>query len=407
MYGPENNETNEIMREANKTFDDMRRTREFFKAIDLSIKMLKTDDEFKKSFDSLLSLAKSPIVASLIGDSFDIDMIEGVLNTILNDTTVSEVIGTIGNILDCFSTDRFQAVQSEKEMEEVAFELGKKKLFYAGIYFNHDEKKPNEIAYKLRMEVDNTPVTVENRNRFWFPGPEGDFELDMRYHRGYIEIQNSIDVAIIKVKKRQQFSGNEIEEDEEMETTAEDDDDGFGDFESDFGNFDEQDKFDKKNETAKATPSIDFGDIFKAFGSKLNLTGGAVSTFSGDKADDDGFWDFDDDDAIPAATTAPKILSRKKRQLDNILGMFFGGNGAKSEKLSKKHQIEYKVDNMKFFTKQFPYPKYTRDHFKKGLYLAQAVQMSFFVALIIQISSSVRQKIWFKESGNLSVRINY
>lgn len=36
-------------------------------------------------------------------------------------------------------------------------------------------------------------------------------------------------------------------------------------------------------------------------------------------------------------------------------------------------------------------------------YLAQAVQMSFFFALIIQISSSVRQKIWFKESGNFSV----
>lgn len=39
-------------------------------------------------------------------------------------------------------------------------------------------------------------------------------------------------------------------------------------------------------------------------------------------------------------------------------------------------------------------------------YLAQAVQMSFFFALIIHISSSVRQKIWFKESGNLSVKFN-
>lgn len=400
MYGPANNETNEIMREANKTFDDMRRAREFIKAIDLSIRMLKTDDEFKKSFDNLLSLAKSPIVASLIGEAFDIDMIEGILNTILNDTTVTDIIGTIGNILDCFSTDRFQAVQSEKELEEVAFELGKKKLFYAGIYFNHDEKKPNEIAYKLRMEADNTPVTVENRNRFWFPGPEGDFELDMRYHRGYIQIQNSIDVAIIKVKKRQQFSGNETEDEEEVVPSTANDNDGFGDFDSEFGNFDDHDNFDEKNETSTKSPSFDFGDIFKAFGSKLNLSGEPVSTFSGDKAEDDGFWDFDDD--VATTTTAP---SRPKRQLDSILSMFFGGNGATSGKLTK-NQAEYKVDNMKFFTKQFPYPKYTRDHFKKGLYLAQAVQMSFFIALIIQISSSVRQKIWFKESGNLSVRKN-
>jgi hypothetical protein len=39
-------------------------------------------------------------------------------------------------------------------------------------------------------------------------------------------------------------------------------------------------------------------------------------------------------------------------------------------------------------------------------YLAQAIQMTFFFALIIHISSSVRQRIWFKESGNLSVSFN-
>lgn len=41
--------------------------------------------------------------------------------------------------------------------------------------------------------------------------------------------------------------------------------------------------------------------------------------------------------------------------------------------------------------------------FKKGLYLAQAVQMSFFFALIVQIASSVRQRIWMKESGNITL----
>lgn len=38
--------------------------------------------------------------------------------------------------------------------------------------------------------------------------------------------------------------------------------------------------------------------------------------------------------------------------------------------------------------------------FKKGLYLANAVQVAFFFALIVQVASSVRHRIWMKESGN-------
>lgn len=33
--------------------------------------------------------------------------------------------------------------------------------------------------------------------RFWFPGPESEFEYQ-RYYRGFIQLQDSIDKAIIK-----------------------------------------------------------------------------------------------------------------------------------------------------------------------------------------------------------------
>lgn len=54
---------------------------------------------------------------------------------------------------------------------------------------------------------------------------------------------------------------------------------------------------------------------------------------------------------------------------------------------------------------EFYYLKFLRVQTSSNIsrYLAQAVQMTFFFALIVHISSSVRQKIWFKESGNLSV----
>jgi hypothetical protein len=56
-----------------------------------------------------------------------------------------------------------------------------------------------------------------------------------------------------------------------------------------------------------------------------------------------------------------------------------------------------------YYTKQMPYPKYIRDPYMKGIYISQGIQLCFFFALIIQVASSVRQKIWFRESENLKV----
>lgn len=432
LYGPVNNETNQIVAFANKTFEDMARLRKFAGALETSVKMLKTDKEFRKNFDNLLNLAKSPFIQAVLGGSIDIETIEQVLDSIINDPEIIKIVEIAGKILDCFSNDRFVPVNDEKELEDVAHELAKKKLLYAGIYFT---STGNETSYKLRMEVDNTPVTIENRNRFWFPGAEGNFELEMRYHRGFIEIQNSVETAIIKYHKKKQFDANKKSDgnddldfsDLDFDDDKTDDKDGFDfDFggnddktdkeENDFGGLKLDNNGDFEDDNASTTtapttsttqaPEINFADVFKSFGNKLNISAGDVNKNSGE----DDFWSFDDEEtASPtespvtessAESTSTLATSRKKRQLDSILSMFgFGDDSSKP----KSNQVKYEVDDMTFVTKQIPYPKHTRDDFKKGLYLAQAIQMSFFFALIIHISSSVRQKIWFKESGNLSV----
>lgn len=428
LFGPNTDENREIVTFANQTMDDMARLRAFFGVIETSIKMLRSDEVFRENFDNLLSLARSPLVAALIGNAVDVDAIEEVFNSIINDTKVIAAVETVGNIFDCFSVDRFVPVNSEMELEEKAVALSDKKLFYAGIYFTSDGKT-NESSYKLRMEVDNSPKTIENKQRFWFPGPEGGFSLDMRYHRGFISMQNSIDIAIIKHLKKKQFEATyKPENNDDLDfsdldfgdalpatkpndtsyETGNDDDDGFEGLKLD-NNGDFGDEL-KSTTTTTQGPAIDFGEVFKAFQSKVNISQADVDKY----ADDSDFWkDFDDDDEITttgATTTTvddlttikpesePKI-SRKKRQLEALLGMIGGGGGSKSK------SVTYEIDKMKLYTKQFPYKAWTFDAFKKGLYLAQAVQLCFFFALILQISSSVRQKIWFKESGNLSVNI--
>lgn len=400
----------------------MGRLREFFRSLETILKMLKSNKEFRAKFDSLLNLAKSPFVQALLGDSVDIKTIEMVLESVINDEQVSDTIETIGDIFECYSTDRFIEVVSEQELEDVAFELAKKKLFYAGIYFTNDEKS-NETAYKLRMEIDNTPVTIENRNRFWFPGPESSFELEMRYHRGFIELQSAIDVGIIKAKKKKQFDALNKDTDDDLDFS----DIEFDDNEEDQLNFDDEDdeEINKKQEettnfigltlddlggsnestttmsltTTTTAEPINYADIFKAFQNKINISETDVKKFSDDdNFDEDDFWGFDDEEA---SKSNQSTLSREKRQLESILSMLGIGGGKEKKKNSK--ELSYEVDDMTFYTKQFPYPKHTRDDFKKGLYLAQAIQLCFFFALIILISSSVRQRIWFKESGNHTV----
>lgn len=387
LFGPFNDDTMDIVSHSNKTFEDMSRLRELFRSLETSVKMLKTNKAFRANFDNLLNLAKSPFVQAILGGTVDIQTIENVLDSIINDKRVVEIIETIGNIFDCFSVDRFIPVKDEKELEDVAYELAKKKLFYASFFFNSDGST-NETSYTLRMEVDNSPVTIENKNRFWFPGPEGSFELEMRYHRGFIEIQNSVDTGIIKHKKKKQFeASNKAENSDDLDfsdlefddkktddhknSSTEDiteGDDDFGGLKLDAnGEFDDDNKTTSTTTSTTQSPDINFGDIFKTLQGKINISSSDVDKF----ADDGDYWDFDADDSFSQTTTNEPTteetatkLSRKKRQFDSLLSMFGLGGGSSA---ALKKEVQFEVDDMTFYTKQFPYPKHIRDDFKKGL----------------------------------------
>uniref|UniRef100_A0AAG5DKP5 ABC transporter domain-containing protein n=1 Tax=Anopheles atroparvus TaxID=41427 RepID=A0AAG5DKP5_ANOAO len=411
LYGPASERNDGIMKFANQTFADMGRLRELFRALDTTLQLLRTDEEARSSFQGLIELVKSPVVKLLTGGNVDIELIEGLLNGILRDEEVAKAVNTIANIFDCFSADRFIPVADEHVLESQAFELNRKKLFFAAVFFENGTT--NEVAYKIRMRTDDTPVTVENRNRFWFPGPEASFELDMRYHRGFVQIQHAVDMGIIRQTKKEKatsermdgdggetsssFGGfGELELDDELDDGEDEDTDGKSAEEA------------SDEETATDAPSTEpttenLSQLYTDLSKRLNVSQDALNVFGSGANNSalDDFLDFKDEDgsddgeeADRATTTnAPPSLSRRKRQ--SLLDLFLGG-GAKK----KSDEIEFKVAGEKFYTKQFPYPKYTKDDFKKGLYLAQSIQMTYFIALIVHVASAVRQRIWMKESGN-------
>lgn len=271
--------------------------------------------------------------------------------------------------------DRFIPVSTEKELQDAASVLNEKKLFYTGIYFNNANlSSEKDVSYTIRMDIDNTPKTIENRNPFWFPGPEASFVMDMRYHRGFIEMQHAVDTGIIKWFKKRQNQEKEL-----LEAQQEKIDLGFGNFSAD-------------NRTTEEDESPLFDILLGGSHDDVTLPPLDYET--------EDYLNFNSDSADEST-----VVNRTKRspQYGGLLGLL--GSGGSTSEAGTYETETYNIDNLKIFTKQFPYPKYRYDDFKKGLYLSQAVQMTFFFGLLIQIAASVRCRIWTKESGNRRVCI--
>lgn len=307
---------------------------------------------------------------------------------------------TIVNILECFSIDRFVSVPSEAEMERVAYELNEKKMFYSGIYFNNVTRVTDkEYSYKIRMDVDNIPITLENRNRFWFPGPSANFELDMKYHRGFIQLQHSLDRAIIKTIRHHETVRLNKER-AEMTTIM-------SDYEYSSENSSESSGTTQSNviETT-ITPKVAAENGTERINiNNINISRADIRTFEGDGSD--AFLNFKGDGG---SMHDDEREIRRKRSVLDIFDIDFGDLDSDADSdfdpdvpSDSEEKDQFHIDEVEIYTKQFPYPKYKKDTYVTGIYLAQAIQMTFFFALIVQVSASVRQRIWTKESGNSTV----
>uniref|UniRef100_A0A1B0AMS1 ABC transporter domain-containing protein n=1 Tax=Glossina palpalis gambiensis TaxID=67801 RepID=A0A1B0AMS1_9MUSC len=385
LYGPLSGDTESIIKFANSTFVELDRLKMLSVTFEQILTKLRTDVNFQKGFESLLNLASSPIVRSIIGDDFDIDQLKNAFSSLRTDAFIYDVVTTVKNILECLSVDRFVGIQNDVELKRNAFDLNKARMFYAAIYFN--QTTGENIAYKLHMDVAHSQPTIENKNRFWFPGPAGDMNFDMKYHRGFTQIKHSIDMGIIKHKKKELSELGLVTERPKPSTTTvssfsiqldaeegegndhDDDDDWFTDV-TEQGN----------SSVYTTTPSTLISSLVN--GIQINANDTEITNIRESR----------DGQKIEFTTFTSTNKSRRKRQ--NLLDFLFGSGNAKDE------SIHFEVDDLKYFTKQFPYPAHTVDDFKTGVYLAQAVQAGFFLGLVAQVAACVRHIIWMRESKN-------
>lgn len=393
--------------QANSTFLAMARLRNLFKGVDDSIKQLRREGEFRRKFLNIVELAQSPFV-QMIMDNYNVNpkVLNAIFEGLLHDKQVADIIETAGNIFECFSVDRFIGVETELELEQMAMKLNEKKLFFGGVYFkNNGYDKDKEFSYTLRMDIDNTPVTLENRNRFWFPGPNGNFELEMRYHRGFIEIQHIIDQAIIQTATDVE---NKIREENYLRTTTTTmatttmADDLSINTEPVVNKLDANSPKNETTENENIQMTTDPSVTTIPTESTMTTTDESTIDTTTDNKDISLL-------GLAGAQTAQQLalqatILRRKRDVD--FSALLNGP-ADQEEDDEQFPGNIIFGKMFTYTKQFPYPKYHKDNFLKGLYLAQALQLVFFFALIVQVTSAVRNRIWMKESGNSTVSVRF
>lgn len=123
------------------------------------------------------------------------------------------MIDMLNSMMGCVLVNRTTGFSTEEELEVAASRLTDTNEFLAGVVFLNeassrpakrslDHELPDDITYKIRMDVDYVPSTTRLKNQFWIPGPESSFIEHLRYLRGFIQLQDSVDRAIMKVKTR-------------------------------------------------------------------------------------------------------------------------------------------------------------------------------------------------------------
>ncbi|BFG01732.1 ATP-binding cassette sub-family A member 13 [Drosophila madeirensis] len=387
LYTPANTLTESVVKFSNATFEELDKLKQLSQAAGTILTKLHTNATFQLAFDNLLKLARSPLVKSVVGEDFDIEEIERVFQFIRTNQIIYDIFTTVSDLMECVSADRFVTVDSVEELQQRAYDLNQKRMFLAALNFESVGTK--EVVYRLHMDTDNTQPTFENRNRFWFPGPADSMIIDMKYHRGFVQLKQMVDLGIVKHKRDE---AGFIEEEpatrspgslfsiKAVDAADDDDDDDDDDFDLSIESTSTEDSTSpiQDPETTAPPPSTTVAQETKetTFKPEFLLNLEDVQGANGN-SDGDG-----------------EVLSRSKRQglLDLLSGLGGGGAGNKKPK--------FEVDNMQFYTKQFPYPAYVNDEFKRGLYLAQAVQLAYCLGLVVAVAICVRERIWMRESRN-------
>ncbi|XP_034475484.1 phospholipid-transporting ATPase ABCA1 [Drosophila innubila] len=407
LYTPPNADTESIVKFTNGTFEELERMKKLANASAAILNKLHTNATFQDAFESLLKLARSQLVKRLVGDDFDIEEIERMMNYLRTNELIHNILNTISDLLECLSVDRFEPVESVDQLHHRAYELNQERLFLAALNFENVTGK--QISYKIHMDTDNTQPTFENKNRFWFPGPAASMLVDLKYHRGFVQLKQMVDLGIIKHKRQELGPIEEPEKDTSTRPLIQVqsvDDDLFNDDDDDF-DFNLDSSVEQADSQTTTLPSLsDDSETTTLQEQEEETTTDQVELGTTIKPDFTFLSDSDvldergervrREDLLETFNFADQHEAGGRVKRAGLLDLLSSFGGDSSDSKTPK----FAVDDMQFYTKQFPYPAYTSDDFKRGLYLAQGVQVAYCLGLVVVVAICVRERIWMRESRN-------
>ncbi|CAF1416980.1 unnamed protein product [Rotaria magnacalcarata] len=215
LYAPATPVSNAIIAKVNKTFEELDKIHQFAKAwvtSPLNLTALFGDLQNTNNIKKVLSNHLfQELFNNIIGmNTFDMESIISMLENFSGGTNVDVlknieiIMKQFSDYLPCIELNRFEALQSEAELIERAKELHRNRMVIAGIVFpNLNSSNPNanflppHLHVKIRMDVDSVRTTEQLASWLFFPGPENDYFREMHYLRGFIQLQDLVERAII------------------------------------------------------------------------------------------------------------------------------------------------------------------------------------------------------------------
>lgn len=224
LYTPDTPEVQQVMKEVNKTFEDLQILQELNEAWMEVGPQIKNYMESSVEIQLLQDLLKRPEVAVLVNmrlenTSWTASRITRFLSTPPPDTPrrpgapptwldiyndLSHTIATLAQITECFSLNKLEGFDTEGQLINRALELLEDRQFWAGVVFmlpnSSSSKLPPHITYKIRMDIDDVTRTNKIKDRFWDPGPAADPFNDMRYiWGGFVYVQDLVERAVTRI----------------------------------------------------------------------------------------------------------------------------------------------------------------------------------------------------------------
>ncbi|XP_075745344.1 uncharacterized protein LOC119178525 [Rhipicephalus microplus] len=222
LYAPRSPAAFQIMQEVNKTFESMSSIIDALHVWSegtIGLKFLtKENGPVTKLKELISSKSLQPLAKDMLGDdvyAFLTDLsVEDLRHEFGDLGGLLDLVQLVGSISQCFELDRFKQHSNEDDLVKTAMHLGARREFILAVVFlNLDTNNelrlengsivksllPPDVQYKIRMDIDNVPLTKTVKSRFWQPGANDDFLDDMRYLRGFAHFQELIDRAITKL----------------------------------------------------------------------------------------------------------------------------------------------------------------------------------------------------------------